>query len=476
MVKILRYLRARLGWIIFSISVGLGIGAYYIYQQLQAEQARQQSLAALRTEVVERGDIVSIVSATGAVLPEQQVSLFFQLPGRVTEVSVASGDRVRAGQVLAQLDDTDLQLALQQAADALTVAELNRQKLLAGPTANDIAVANANLRAANANAYDLSKGLPQQEIDIAQLQYDSQLAIYQRISDQYNAALQFANDYPQFALPQETLDSLKANVESAFYSAEIARLQLEQVKDSADKGALSVAYAQIVQAQAVLSQTLAPATDLQLALADLAVAQSQTALDLAELRLSRAQLVAPLDGVIATVNVKAGEAAGTSPAIVLIDTSQFHLDVTVDEVDVAQLAVGQAVSVTVDALPGVRLNGQVDRLAPTAVGASGIVNYAVRLVLAPTEAPLRAGMSATAAITVAEARAVVLVPNWAIRRDRRTGQAYASLKVGEALVEVEIETGLRGESYTEILAGVQAGDVAAISTEREKLDLFGGGG
>lgn len=476
MAKILVYLRARLGWIIFSILVGLGIGGYYIYQQIQAEQARQQSLAALRTEVVGRGDIVSIVSATGAVLPEQQVNLFFQLPGVVAQVSVASGDKVKAGQVLAQLADADLRLALQQATDSLTVAELNRQKLVAGPTASDVAIARANLRAANATAYDLSKGLPQQEIDIAQLQYDSQLAVYQGVSDQYNGALQFAKDYPQFALPQETLDSLKANVESAFYAAEIARLQLAQVKDSADKGALSVAYAQIVQAQAVLSQTLASPADLQIALADLAVAQAQTAVELAELRVSRAKLTAPFDGTIAVVNVKAGETAGQAPAMVLIDTSQFHLDVTVDEVDVAQLGVGQGVSITVDALPGVPLTGKVDRLAPTALGLSGIVNYTVRLVLDSTASPLRAGMSATAAITVAEARDVVLVPNWAIRRDRRTGQAYASLKVGEVLQEVEIATGLRGENYTEILDGVKVGDVAAISTEREQLDIFGGGG
>jgi HlyD family secretion protein len=476
MKRILSYLRARLGWILFSVFVGLAIGGYVIYRQIQAEQARQQSLAALRAEVIGYGDIVSIVGATGAILPEQQVNLFFQAPGTVKAVLVASGDEVKAGQVLAQLDDTDLRLAVQQAADALTVAELNRQKLLAGPSASDIAVAKANLRAANANAYDLSKGAPQQEIDIAQLQYDNQFDAYQKISDQYNSAVQFAQDYPQFALPQEALDRLKANVEAAFYSAEIARLQVEQLKDSADQGALSVAYAQIVQAQVVLSQTLAPPTDLQIALADLAVEQARTALDLAELRLSRAQLTAPFDGVAAVVNIKAGEAAGTAPALVLIDTTQFHLDVTVDEVDVAQLAVGQGVSITVDALPEVTLSGKVDRLAPTAVGASGVVNYAVRLVIDSTDAPLRAGMSATAAITVAEARDVVLVPNWAIRRDRRTGQAYASLKVGDELTEVPIETGLRGEAYTEVLKGVRAGNVAAISTERERLDLFGGGG
>ncbi|MGH2523609.1 MAG: hypothetical protein ACRDH2_13980, partial [Anaerolineales bacterium] len=76
---------------------------------------------------------------------------------------------------------------------------------------------------------------------------------------------------------------------------------------------------------------------------------------------------------------------------------------------------------------------------------------------------------------VAEAHDVLLVPNWAIRRDRRTGQAYASLKIGEQLSEVPITTGLRGEAYTEVLDGVKEGEVAAINTEREEINLLGGG-
>jgi len=153
----------------------------------------------------------------------------------------------------------------------------------------------------------------------------------------------------------------------------------------------------------------------------------------------------------------------------------FHLDVTVDEVDVAQLTSGQAVSITVDALPGALLRGHVERIAPTAMTVGGLVSYSVRLALDDGAADLRAGMSATAEIVVAEAHTVVLVPNWAIRRDRRTGQAYASLQQGEALVEVPITTGLRGEAYTEVVSGVAAGDVAAVTTARDTLDILGGG-
>jgi HlyD family secretion protein len=469
------FLRARLGWLIALAVVALAAGGYVYYQRYQAAQARQQALASLRTEAVVRGDIVSKVSATGTLLPEQQVNLFFLVPGTVAEVMVTSGDAVRQGQVLARLDDADLQLAVKQAEDAAAIAELNRKKLLAGPSEADIAVAQANLRSANASAAAVTQGLAQQEIDIAQLKYNSALDDYHKTTDQYNSLVQFAKDYPRFAPSQATLDSLKSGMESAYYASEIARLQVQQLKNGADKGSLSIAYARIAQAKAVLDQVMAPPAELQIEQADLAVAKAQLALEQARLRASHASLTAPFDGVIALVNAKAGEPAGAAPAFALLDPSHFHLDVSVDEVDVAKLAAGQATSVTTDALPGTPLSGKVDRIAPAATVVGGVVNYAVRIVLDPSDAPLRSGMSATAEIVVAEVKNALLVPNWAIRRDRRTGQAYASLKVGDQLQEVEIETGLRGEAYTEVTGGVKEGDTAAVSTAREQLNLFGGG-
>ncbi len=469
------FLRARLGWLIALTIVVLAVGGYVAYQRYQADQARQQALAALRTEVIARGDIVSKVSATGSLLPEQQVNLFFLTSGTVAEVLVTGGDAVRQGQVLARLDDADLQLAVHQAEDAVTIAELNRKKLLAGPGESDVAVAKANLRSANAAAANIAQGIVSQEVDISQLKYDSAQSAYQQATDQYNSLVQLAKDHPRFAPPQSTFDALKTSMENAYYGSEIARLQVQQLQNGADKGSLSVAYARIAQAKAALAQVMAPPTRLQIEQADLALEKANLALEQAKLRASRAELAAPFAGVVATVNAKAGEpAAGAVPAFVLLDLGRFHLDVAVDEVDVAKLAVGQAVSVTADALPGLSLGGIVDRIAPTATVVGGVVNYTVRIVLESSDAALRAGMSATAEIVVAEVKDVLVVPNWAIRRDRRTGQAYASLKVGEQLQEVEITTGLRGEAYTEVTRGVQAGDVAAVSTAREQLNLFGG--
>jgi HlyD family secretion protein len=471
-----RPLRARLGWLLLAVVIVAAAGGYEYYRQRQAAQAREATLDSLRSEVIRRGSIRAVVSATGAILPETQTNLAFMLPGTVAEVLVEIGDEVRAAQVLARLDSTELLLGVQQARDALLVAELARQKLEAGPSAEEVAAAEANLRAAQIAARDAGRGAGEEEVAIARLRYDNLQADYRTLADQYNQLVQFGIDHPRLAPSADVLEPLKARMEAAYYAAEIARLQLEQLQE-VGRGPASVASAQVLQAQATLSQTLAAANVLQIEQADLRVIQARAALQRAELRLSHTEITAPHDGVVASVGVRPGEpAVGTAAsAIVLLDATRFHLDVTVDEVDVARLSTGQAVTVRIDALPNSPVSGRVDRLSPLATGSGGLVNYVVRLALESTAAPLRAGMSATAEIVVAEVNDAVLVPNWAIRRDRRTGQAYASMMVENHLVELPIVTGLRGDAYTEVLEGVEPGETAAISTARDGLNLFGGG-
>jgi HlyD family secretion protein len=149
---------------------------------------------------------------------------------------------------------------------------------------------------------------------------------------------------------------------------------------------------------------------------------------------------------------------------VLADVNAFFLDVGVDEVDVARVAEGQAVTVTLDALPNALLTGKVEKIALLATNnASGVVSYSVRVLLDPAE------------IAVAEARDVVLVPNWAIRRDRESGLTYVGILRNGVLGEVEVKLGLHNETYSEVTSGLAENDVVAVDTTREQIRLLGGG-
>ena len=154
------------------------------------------------------------------------------------------------------------------------------------------------------------------------------------------------------------------------------------------------------------------------------------------------------------------------------DASRFYLDVLVDEVDIATVQAGQAVTVTLDALPNLVLAATVEKIAPVAQVNAGVVSYPVRLALAAGAGQLRGGLTATAAIVVSEVHDVVLAPNWAIRRDRDTGAAYVSLLRDGALVEVPVTLGARDEEYSEVVAGAAAGEIAAVSDQRDTFSII----
>lgn len=465
-------MRSRRSWIVVGIIVLLLAGGAAYYFQRQAAQKAAEA-AALRTETVSTGDIFSTVSATGSIAPEAEVKLSFATQGTVAQVPVKVGDTVAKGQTLARLDTADLQLAVAQAEQTYVLQQANLEQLQTGSTEADIKAAKAAITSANAayaaaqqqaNAQPDQLVIAQSNLDksaealrIAQWAYDNMLTTW------------FLKDYAPNSPQAQALTNAQTdyNVAQADYNLK---------KSSINSSSVSAAYAQLTQAQANLAKLEAGPTGPQLKAARAQVEQARIALDIARANVAKATLTAPFAGVVSAVNVKAGEPAnGALPAVVLVDTSVFHIDVTVDEVDVARIALGQLLTVTLDALPGETFSGKVDRVAPTATVNGGVVSYAVRLVLEPVDAPLRSGMSATADIVVAEAKGVVLVPNWAIRRDRDTGQVLVSLLKDGKLVEAPVTLGLRNESLSEVKSGVIAGDVVGISTLREALNLFGGG-
>lgn len=162
-----------------------------------------------------------------------------------------------------------------------------------------------------------------------------------------------------------------------------------------------------------------------------------------------------------------GTADAATAAVYLIDTTSFYVDVNISEVDLARVTEGQGAQVTVDALPGAALKGTLDYLALTPTVTQNVTTYAARVVLEPNEQPLRVGMSAVVTILVAGRENVLLAPNIAIEQGPRGPQVI--VRRGGQDVPTPIETGLAGDSQTEVLSGLQEGDELVIN-------VAGGGG
>jgi len=231
-----------------------------------------------------------------------------------------------------------------------------------------------------------------------------------------------------------------------------------------DSSVLSSSQLALVQAQQTLDRLLNGATPDDVELAEIDLQRARLAVNQAESLLNRTQLRAPFDGIIAQNNLTIGELSpNTLPAILIMDVSNFVVDLPVDETDVVAVQIGQRVTFTLDALPDAEITGVVERvsLTPTKIGT--LVTYLVRVRVDETDAPIKVGMSVTARIATQELLDVVLVPNRYIRIDRATQSAYVTIERAQGrFEEVQIEIGARNDRFTQVIAGVLVGDVVVL--------------
>ena len=454
-------------WLIVAAVVVLvaALGLVY-FRRISARGAATE--ASLETVPVRRGTLVATVNASGSIAPKAQAMLTFKTPGLVAEVNVEEGDRVEAGGVLARLETKDLELAVAQAEVSLAQAEAQLKHIEKGPSAHDLAAAEASLASAEANLARLLAGPDEREIEMARLSWE------QAKNNLWAAQAERDGIAGNKMNPDYMVDAANARVAAAEITAKIAELQYEQAKAGPDEYELAIARAQVDQARAALDKLKSSPTPEELAIARAQVDQARAALARARLQLEEAVLVAPFAGTVASVDVSVGELASSAkPAIVLVDLSALHLDITVDEIDIGRIEVGQEVNIALDAFPDVELKGRVTRIDPVGTTVQGVVTYGVRIELEPTGVPIRPGMTANVDILVERREGVLLVPNRALRRDGKG--KYVEVLAGGQRQRRYVTTGLSDGAFTEVIEGLEEGERVIVSASRRNVLEEGGG-
>jgi HlyD family secretion protein len=346
------------------------------------------------------------VIAEGHAVPAQSLYLAFLVRGRVDEVLVQRGDRVSAGDVLVRLGDR------QQAEAALAVANLEltfaRQDYDTLVRTADLGRAQAWQAYMNAQKTRAAAQLAWDRLDLNAIQTDIDNAradVTARQTDLETAQTDF-EDYKDLPADNATRKSYEDKVRTAQTNYDTAVQKLEDITNRRDavRTALDTALAVESEAKRTYENTAGGPDADKLALAQARLDNAGAQAAAAQSAVDNYELKAPFSGIVADVNISAGQYVGPETwAVALADTSQWYVDTSdLSELDVVNVRVGQTVEVTADALPGVVMTGVVESISGAPKVQGGDVLYTVHIRMTDPDPALRWGMTVEATFMVGE--------------------------------------------------------------------------
>jgi HlyD family secretion protein len=410
----------------------------------------QRGIVTVQTGKAVRQDLISIVTASGEIKPKNYINIGANQLGPLTDILVKEGDRVKKGQLLAQIESIDAK------------ADVSAQQAALNSALADSAAGESGVKAQDDNVAALVA-----EVDRNKADMEQKLADYRRAQELFKAEL----------LARQDFDAKRAAYDASAAAVKSAEGRLAQAKSQRTQSA-----AQLTSAQK-------------------RVAQQQAMLAKMNVVYNKYNAYAPLDGIVTNLPTRVGEtvvpgiqSSTASTIMTIADMSQITAEVRVDETDIVSVALGQSADVTIDAIPNRTFHGKVTEIGDTAlVRSTGLAasqsqtstqeakDFKVVIALDVAEDRVRPGLSCTAKITTANRRDALTIPIQALTirqkgdlQAKKPGQPLptdpATLKAmkeeiqgvfvvnGEKAVFRSVNTGITGSTDIEVLSGLKEGD------------------
>ncbi len=404
---------------IFLILIAVGGGGYYAYTQLIAPANNQASNKRSRTISIKRADLPIIVTANGTIQPEKSINVSPKSSGRLKSLLVKEGQTVRTGQILAYMDESNTIGQITQADGQLASAQASLNLLRAGNRPQDIAQAQANLTNAEAT-------LEQSQIVLRQNQ---QL-------------------FREGAIASRDLDAARTTMEANL--------------------------AKVTQAQEALSLQQAGSRPEEIDRAQAQVISAEGSLQSVQSQLEDTIIRAPFDGVVVrkyadpgafvtpTTSGSAVSSATASSILALANNNQVVANVA--EANIAQIVIGQEVTLQVDAYPGKKFRGRVVSISPQAIVNQNVTSFEVKSeITSQDKQMLRSGMNASLEFKAGQLKDVLVVPTVAIVRQQGSTGVYVKTDQSETPVFTPIETGITVDDKTEVKSGLTGNEKIFVS-------------
>ena len=456
-------------WVSLVVVVALIGGGAFTYVKAQQTKATASTASTLQTATARTGNLILEASGSGYLVASSEANVAFEIDGKVAEVDVKLGDKVTKGQLLAKLDDSNLQDKLDTA--TLALKELTSPEAIANAELA-ITTAEANVitaqTAVNNQQYWQNTSLTQNyyasyviakdNLDKAQKAYDNA-----KVGEYINNANE-ANAYQSLYSAQQAYETAKYYY--SLYSQAPTQRQVDAATATLDLDNAEVTNAKNYYAALTGGTVPTDATGANLK----ALRQAQLDVKTAQTNLDSATLYASMAGTVMTLTVTDGEAISSNTTIMTIDdlnqaTIQFYLDPS----DWTNAKVGYEASVSFDALTGQTFSGKVTEIMPGLVTVSGssMVEGEAVLDKSVDEVGLPIGVSASIDVISGQATNAVLVPVEALHKLSDGSFTVFVMDNGKPVLR-EVKVGLQDDTYAEIKSGLKAGEVVTTGVVETK--------
>jgi len=356
------------------------------------------------------------VEAFGSLSAQPFINLNWKTDGIVEAVNVKAGDRAKAGDILLTLKPSSASSSIVSAKSDLVQAQKDLEDLLKSNTKRAQAAIDLNdAQTAYKTAYR-TRVFMNNKIWLTRL-------VYRIHQYRITAIRKYYRDYPgpdRTTIADQDLALEKSDLEDA-------QRVYDRIKDG-------------------------PNTE--------DVAAQQAKVDAAQSTVDMLSIIAPFDGEVLSVDGQPGDVISSGDlAVNLGDLNHLYTDIKVDETDISKVKLGNPITATVDALPGVTLTGKVFSINSVGQSISGLVKYTVRVDLnkPQTDGTLPLGSTTDVTIQVKQAAPTLAVPITAVQNDSK-GEFVLVVQSDDSTKRVDVVTGsIQGDLVT-VTGNLQAGD------------------
>ena len=403
-------------------------GGYVLYQKIFTDEQKTEFIL----QKAARTDLELTIAATGTVEPEELVNVGAQVGGMITTLgtdangnTVNYGSEVKAGKVLAQIDDALYQTEKQSAEAQLKQAEaqLKQAEAQQKQAQTQKKQAEAQLKQAEAQKKNAEAGILQAKAKVSETvanQKKVEVALkktefsWERAKKLHRGDASTASEFEEAAAAYL---SAKTEQEAAVASVESANANL-----SAAESSLQTADAQISSAKAQISSAEAQisSAEAQISAAEAQISAAKASLSRAKRNLEYCVIKSPVDGVIIDRRVNVGQTVNSSmsaPSLFLIakDLKKMQVWVSVNEADIKRVQPGQKALFSVDAIPNEQFEGVVSKIRLNATMSQNVVTYVVEITTDNSSLKLLPYLTANVKFVLDSRKNVLAVPNAAFR-------------------------------------------------------------